>query len=81
MNYPKPYDVLIRISRDDDTEVVFSGTSDECHIFIQGYLHGLISETAYYIHPDSEGTVMTLYSPLVSDPLIEVWIDESKPSA
>lgn len=80
--FPKTHDVVIRMGRNDDTEILSIGTLVECRIYIQGYVHALLSETAYYIHPESAGnSSITLYSPLVSQHLIEIWVEETGPAS
>jgi hypothetical protein len=76
----KTHDVVFRSEMNDDTEILFQGTEVECRIYVQGYCHALISETAYYIHPDSPGkSIIILYSPLVSQHKIHIWVEECQP--
>lgn len=74
------YDVVFRSEQNDDTEIIFQGYKHECRVFVQGYTHALISETAYYIHPDSPGnSTIVLYSPLVSQWKITISVEEGQP--
>jgi len=73
------FDVVFRSEQNDDTEILFQGYKEECRIFVQGYVHALLAQTAYYIHPDSPGnSVIVLYSPLVSQWKLTIWVEETQ---
>ena len=76
----KPYDVLLRDGRDDDTETMFTGSQDDCLIYVHGYMECLIRQTAYYLHPDQANVpnFLTFYSPLISESKLEMWIMPSE---
>ena len=71
---PIPYDVLMRDRGDDDTVTLFTGTRDDCYVYVQGWMDCLIQQTAYYLHPEQHDDYIVFYSPLVSESNLEVWI-------
>jgi hypothetical protein len=61
------YEVMIRDSRDDDTEGLFVGTERECHIFLDAYLTCLVRHTAYsFDEKNLQADWVYLQSPLIS---------------
>ena len=78
-SWSEHFDVVFRSEQNDDTEILFQGYKEECRVFVQGYVHALISQTAYYIHPDSPGnSAIVLYSPLISQWKLTIWVEETQ---
>jgi hypothetical protein len=61
------FEVFVKNSRDDDTESLYIGTERECHIFLDAYLHAMITYTSYAFNErDLAADWVYMASPLVS---------------
>lgn len=70
------FEVIMKLD-DEAEESKFRGSLDECKIFADGFVKGILEFTSFKIYP-SEDDATILHSPLISLPEITIWISPPK---
>lgn len=81
MTLPRYTFCEVKVSADENPATsIFEGNRHECETFLKGHVEGIIGYTSYtkMKDPGIEAHITYLYSPLISRPDLEFWVEEKR---